>query len=1024
MSRSEWFDGPAGPDDGSARPRGGSDGPAAPARPAMRRRRGPLGTTIVVLLAVIVLGGIAADLLTDIWWYDSVGFRSVFVKELTTKLGIFVGAALLTGAAVGASLVVAYRTRPLYVPVTQAQQVLEQYRQAIEPLRRLAVIVIPVVLGLLAGSGSMGAWRTFLLWANREPFGVEDPQFGMDVGFFVFTLPWLRFIVSFVTVVLVLAFIAGAFTHYVYGGLQLPGRGPTTRAAYVHLGVLGALIALTRAASYWLDRYSLATEKGQLLTGITYTDDKAVLPTKAILAVAALMCAAFFLAAIWSRSWRLPITGVVLLVVTAVVVGGAYPALIQSLRVRPSEKSLEAPYIERNITATRTAFGLNRVKRIPNPAATDADNQDIVRAAANDIPGVRIIDPNVVAPTFRQLEGQRDYYAFPDTLDVDRYTIDEQTRDAVVAVREINLDGLPDNQRNWLNDHTIYTHGYGFYAAYGNQRSAEGDPVFFEGGGRSSLGEYEPRIYFGELSPTYSVVGAPAGASPREFDFPAGGDGEVAVNNTYAGEGGVPIGSALRRFAYAVKYREANFLLSDAVNSSSRILDHRSPTERVERVAPWLRLDGNVYPAVVEGRVQWIVDGFTTSASYPNSRLLELAEATSDSVAQRSNVVTVGAGQVNYVRNAVKATVDAHDGSVKLYGWDTGDPMLKAWSKAFPGAVRPLSEISGDLMAHIRYPQDLLKVQRELITEYHVLNPGDFYSGSDRWRVPRDPFAPAQDQPVVFQSIAMPGEDEAAFSITSPFVPASNNEAGREILRGLLAVDADAGSEAGRPAEDYGSLRLLEFGSTTPAGPGQVLNQIQNSPVRSQNPAEQLSLAQYITNNSQSGKELTFGNLLTFPLEGRMFYVQPIYVQAASGSGSFPQNKINVAVYGTTVAWGDTLEQAVSGLFGAEQPGESPPEPGEPAEPGEPGEPTTPGGSAAAQLAAALTEIQNAYAAGQEALKTGDFAAYGVAQQRLDAAIKRAQAIAPQLIPDAATPSPSPSPGGSAAGSPSPSPTG
>jgi uncharacterized membrane protein (UPF0182 family) len=414
--------------------------------------------------------------------------------------------------------------------------------------------------------------------------------------------------------------------------------------------------------------------------------------------------------------------------------------------------------------------------------------------------------------------------------------------------------------------------------------------------------------------------------------------------------------------------------------------------------------------------VQWIVDGFTTSASYPNSRLIELAEATSDSVAQRSNVVTVGAGQVNYVRNAVKATVDAHDGTVKLYGWDTNDPMLKAWSKAFPGSVRPISEISGDLMAHIRYPQDLLKVQRELITEYHVTNPGDFYSGSDRWRVPRDPFQPAQDQPVVFQSIAMPGEDRAAFSITSPFVPASDNEAGREILRGLLAVDADAGTEAGRPAEDYGSLRLLEFGSATPAGPGQVLNQIQNSPVRSQNPAEQLSLAQYITNNSQSGKQLTFGNLLTFPLEGRMFYVQPIYVQAAAGSGSFPQNKINVAVYGTTVAWGDTLEQAVSGLFGAEEEGDSPPEPGEPTDPQEP---STPPASPAAQLAAALTEIQNAYAAGQEALKTGDFAAYGVAQQRLDAAIKRAQALAPQLNLDV-----TPSPSGSPTPSPSPPPTG
>ena len=1013
MSRSEWFDGPAGPGDGSSRPDGGDEGQGRPPRATGRRRRGPLGTTLLILLGVVVIGGIVADVLTDVWWYDSVGFKGVFVKELTAKLGIFVVAALVTGGVVASSLVIAYRTRPLYIPVTPAQQVLEQYRQAIEPLRRLAVWVVPVVLGLLAGSGSMGAWKTFLLWANREPFGIKDPQFGLDVGFFVFTLPWLRFVVSFVTVVLVLAFVAAAFTHYVYGGLQLPGRGPTTRAAYVHLGVLGALIALTRAASYWLDRYSLSTQKGSLLTGITYTDDKAVLPTKAILAVAAVMCAMFFLAAIWSRSWRLPVTGVVLLVVTAVVAGSIYPALIQSLKVNPSQKSLEAPYIQRNIEATRAAFGLDRVKRIQNPTAAETENKDVLRAAANDIPGVRIIDPNVVAPTFRQLEGQRDYYAFPDTLDVDRYTIDKQTRDAVVAVREINLEGLPDNQRNWLNDHTVYTHGYGFYAAYGNQRTTEGDPVFFEGGGRSALGEYEPRTYFGELSPAYSVVGAEKGSAPREFDYPAGGDGDVAVQNTYSGNGGVPIGSTLRRLAYAIKYREANFLLSDAVNSASRILDHRTPTERVERVAPWLRLDGNVYPAVVQGRVQWIVDGFTTSANYPNSRLIELAEATSDSVAQRSNVVTVGTGQVNYVRNAVKATVDAYTGAVKLYGWDTKDPMLKAWSNAFPGSVRPLSEISGDLMAHIRYPQDLLKVQRELLTEYHVTNPGDFYSGSDKWRVPRDPSMATQDQPVVFQSIAMPGEAEAAFSITTPFVPASNTEAGREILRGLLAVDADAGNQAGKPAQDYGLLRLLEYGSATPAGPGQVLNQIQNSPVRSQNPSEQLSLAQYITQNSQSGKILTFGNLLSFPLEGRMFYVQPLYVQAASGSGSFPQNKVTVAVYGTTVAWGDTLAQAVTGLFG---------EGSQAQEPTEPGGPPSPTGGIGAQLTAALTEIQAAYDAGQEALKKGDFAAYGDAQKRLDAAIRRAQALAPQLTvtSPSATPSPSPtaspSPSASASG--------
>lgn len=1013
---SQWYEGSDTPDEGAARPGRGQGGPPAGAAPRGRRRRGPLLPTLLVLIALAVLAGIAADVLTDLWWYDSVGYRNVFTTELATKAVIFLLAALLTGAAVASSLVIAYRTRPIYVPTTPAQQVLEQYRQAIEPLRRIAVVVVPAVLGLLAGSGSMGSWKTYLLWANGGDFGTKDPQFGLDVGFFVFTLPWLTFLVGFVTVVLVLAFVAAAFTHYVYGGVQLPGRGPTTRAAFVHLGILGALVALTRAASYWLDRYTLSTQRGSLLTGITYTDATAVLPTKAILAVAAVMCAGFFVAAIWSRSWRLPVTGVALLVVTALLVGSAYPALIQSIKVNPSAKSLESPYIGRNITATSAAFGLDRVTRIENPVPTTSPDDAALGKTAAAIPGVRVIDPNVVAQSFKQLKGQREYYAFPDILDVDRYTIDGKASDAVVAVREINVDGLPAGQRNWLNDHTVYTHGYGFYGAYGNQRTAEGDPVFFESGDQSTLGKYEPRIYFGELSPEYSVVGAPRGASPREFDYPSSEGGDVQINNTYTGTGGVPIGSLLRRAAYALKYKEANFLLSDAVNGSSRLLDHRTPKERVERVAPWLELDGNVYPAVIDGRVQWIVDGFTTSDSYPNSRLLDLADATSDSVAERSSVVTVRTGQVNYLRNAVKATVDAYDGSVRLYAWDTKDPVLKAWSSAFGNSVRPLSDISGDLMSHLRYPQDLLKVQRQLLTEYHVTNPGDFFSGSDRWRVPRDPSVPAQDQPVVFQSIAMPGESSAAFSITTSFVPSANSEQGREILRGLLAVNADAGSTDATPAPGYGSLRLLEFGAATPPGPGQVVNQIQNSNTRSQNETEPLTLAQYITNNSGSGKALTFGNLLTFPLAGKMFYVQPIYVQASGGSGSFPQNKVSVVAYDNRIAWGDTVAQALGGLFGQSAGGDT-------GGGGGGGGGTTPGGGTGtgtlqAQLAAAISEIQAAYTAGQQALTKSDFTAYGAAQKRLAAAIAKADALAAQLGTATPTPSASPSP------SPSATPTG
>ncbi len=383
-------------------------------------------------------------------------------------------------------------------------------------------------------------------------------------------------------------------------------------------------------------------------------------------------------------------------------------------------------------------------------------------------------------------------------------------------------------------------------------------------------------------------------------------------------------------------------------------------------------------------------------------------------MAQRSNVVQVRTGEANYVRNAVKATVDAYDGSVKLYGWDTSDPILKAWSQAFGNTVRPISEISGDLMSHIRYPQDLIKIQRDLLNEYHITDADDFYTGNDRWRVPRDPSLSTQDIPVVFQSIALPGEDRASFSITSPFVPASNAEGGREILRGLLAVDADAGSTAGQRAENFGKLRLVEYSSNqAPSGPGQVRNQIQNSNVRSQNPAEQLGLAQYITNNSSGGKKLTFGNLLTFPLQGRTFYVQPIDLRAGLGGlGLVPaeqDHRRRVRLerrlgrhagpgHHRTLRRGPGRAGGLGGDGGggayADRPGTGLPQ----------------------QLSAAIAEIQAAYQAGQEALSKSDFTAYGEAQKQLSAAIARADELARQLGTTAptATPSASPSPAPSA----------
>ncbi|MGN6634511.1 MAG: UPF0182 family membrane protein, partial [Oryzihumus sp.] len=949
----------------------------------------------------------------------SIGFERVFTTELTTKVLLFAGGGLVTAGLVASSLVIAYRQRPVYAPVSPEQQNLDHYREMLDPVRKLGTVGIPVVLGLFAGSAAASQWQTWLLWANRVPFDRKDAQFGLDIGFFVFTLPWLRFLVGFLTMALVLATAAAALTHYVYGGLRLQGRGErTTTAARIHLSLLLAALVLVRAASPWLDRYSLTTQDSRLITGITYTDAHAVMPTKAILAVAAVMCAALFVATIWTKSWRLPIVGVSLLVVCAVVVGGIYPALVQSLKVKPSEKSLEAPYIDRNIKATRDAYGLTTAQVQPYKAETTV-SQGQLRNDADTIPGIRLVDPAMVSPTFKQLQAVKSYYQFPDALDVDRYPVDGKLNDTVIAVRELDLAGVPDSQRGWVNDHTVYTHGFGVVAAYGNKRGDDGQPVFFEQNipPSGALGSFQPRVYFGESSPDYSIVGGPANGPKRELDYPdSSANGQQ--NTTYTGKGGVAIGSFLRQAAYAIKYRELKIMLSDTVNSQSRILDDRTPRERVQKVAPWLTLDGNPYPAVIDGRIQWIVDGYTTSSNYPYSRLQSIDNATSDSLTSRSTSVTaLEQGQVNYIRNSVKATVDAYDGSVHLYAWDNQDPMLKAWSKAFPGTVEPMSAISGSLMAHLRYPEDLFKVQRLMLARYHVTDAGSFYGGQDFWRVPSDPTQEQKvvDQPPYYLSVAMPGQSSPAFSLTTTFMPQGD----RQVLAGFMAVDADAGSTTGQRRADYGAMRLLELPrDTTVRGPGQVQNDIESSNIGS--PRFTQTLSQFLSLNRQGGSHVDLGNLLTLPVGGGLLYVEPIYVSGTAGS-SYPLSRVVVVAFGDKLAWSDTLTGALDGLFGGNAgavAGDS--GSGGTTPPPSTGSTGTGSTGSSTALSKALADAQRAYAAGQDALKRGDFAAYGQAQKDLQDAIARAVAAQPKGGSVTVTPSPSTSatanPSGSATG--------
>jgi uncharacterized protein len=991
---------------GPARPR--------PPMPQFSRPRGPLVPTLVILAALILVVTWAAGVWTDVLWFDSVGFTKVFWVELWTKIGLFVVSGAITASVVASSLLIGYRTRPVYPPVSEEQQNLDHYRELLEPLRRLATIAAPVILGIFAGSAGASQWKTFLLWSNRVPFGSKDAQFKLDIGFFVFTLPWLQFIVGFLTMTLILGLLAAAATHYVYGGLQLQTKGErTTTAARVHLSLLLAALVLVRAGSWWLERYSLTTKDSRLITGLTYTDQHAVLPTKAFLAVAAVMCAALFVATIWTHSWRLPAVGVASLVVCAIVVGGIIPAMVQSFKVRPSEKSLEAPFIDRNIKATREAYGLSGAQVTQYKASTKA-SQGQLRNDTATIPGIRLVDPSVVSPTFKQLQAVKNYYQFPDALDVDRYAIDGALRDTVVAVRELQQDGLPASQRNWVNDHTVYTHGFGLVAAYGNRTGDDGQPVFYQQNipPVGPLGAFEPRVYFGEQSPDYSIVGGPANGPKKELDYPDSSP-TGQQNNTYAGKGGVAIGDFARKVAYAIKYRELKILLSDTVVPGSRLMDHRTPRERVERVAPWLTLDGNSYPAVVDGKVQWILDGYTTSADYPYSRLQQINNATADSLTARTtSVQALEAGQVNYIRNSVKATVDAYDGSVKLYVWDDKDPLLKAWTKAFGGTVRPMSEISGSLMAHLRYPEDIFKVQRSLMAKYHVTDPGAFYGGQDYWTVPDDPTQETRkvDQPPYYLSIAMPGQPGPSFSVTTTFMPQGD----RPVLAGFMAVDANAGNVAGKRREGYGALRLLELPrDTTVKGPGQVQNDIESSNISS--PRFTLTLSQFLNNNRTQGSQITLGNQLTLPVGGGLLYVEPIYVSAKTGS-SYPLSRAIVVAFGNQLAWSDTLSGALDGLFGGNS-GVSTADSGT-------GAPTTPpattgkgtGGTATSPaLKAALEDAQKAFTDGQEALKRGDFAAYGQAQKRLQAAIAEAVAAAPSgsvtlPAPGATKAAPSPAP--------------
>ena len=999
------------------------------------------GTKILigVVLALVVVVGLffgLSQFITDLMWYGQLGFQNVVWTQLGVKFGLWAAYALLMALVSYVSAWLAIRARPDSSDGSTFRikdDVIEVGKSFSSKTARRAAVVVSLVVGVMFGSQFNSNWSEILLMFNAQSFGTADPQFGIDNGFYVFVLPGLRLVMSAVSMLLLMGIVFSVVTHAMMGGIRFTmpvhGRGvlAVTKRARRQIGIWLILNMLAWSARQVIGVFTHLTQQGDRITGAAYTTVHATIPVTFIMAAITAMLGVFLgvwlmrshalegaakpsvRAAAALKAWRTPVIAIAAALVVSLVLTVAWPMLLQRFKVNPNAQEMESTYIQRNINATQQAYGLDKVK-VEQYKATTKGKSGALSSEAESTAQIRLLDPQVVSPTFKQLQQSKQYYTFADTLAVDKYDIDGVSQDTVIAARELDLEG--NDNRNWVNDHTVYTHGYGVVAAYGNKVAADGQPQFFESsiptqGKLTESQKYEPRIYFSPNAPEYSIVGAPKGMDSWEFDYPTGSQG---ATNTFDGDGGPSVGNIFSRLLYAVRFGSDQILFSDRVTSDSQILYDRSPKERVAKVAPYLTLDGRVYPAVVDGRVKWIVDGYTTSDAYPYSQMTDLGSVTQDSTTKTSNTIqALGSQKANYIRNSVKATVDAYDGSVELYAWDANDPVLKAWEKIFPGQYHQLSDISGDLMSHMRYPESLFKVQRELLSKYHVTSANQYYSGEDFWQTPVDPTESQsqQDQdilqPPYYLTLQTGGTKEPVFSLTSTYIPAGQST--REILTGFLSVDSDAGNEKGKIGSNYGTIRLQELpkDSNVP-GPGQAQNNFNaNADV-----SKELNLLQ------SGDTQVVRGNLLTLPLGGGLVYVQPVYVKS-SGATSFPLLKKTLVAFGDQVGFADTLDEALDQVFGGDSgaaagdaenvsgdgssgdqsSGISGDQSGSDTNGGQSG--TTDGKSDSGsssdrspELQQALNDAAQAMKDSQSAMKNGDWTAYGKAQKELEDALNKA----------------------------------
>ena len=862
------------------------------------------GLSFLVFVGIIgfSIARAIATFFTNYLWFDSVDLNAVWIKILLTKSILVAATSLLAFAFIFVNLRLAVRATPVMdiFESFESQDPLTRFREFFNERFLKYRLWGAIGLSLFLGAGASQLWEQVLLFLNQKSFGVADPVFQYDVSSYVFGLPLYRLFVSwgfqlviFTSFIIILFFIAT-------GALQLrQGRLPeVSSGAKAHLSVLLAFVAVLKALAYRLDSMELLYSPRGKVFGASYTDVVAHLPALNLLILISLFGAILLLVNIKRRGWLLPATAISLWLAVSIIVGGVVPAAIQRFRVVPDELNKELPYVENHIDYTRLAYGLDSIEEKSFEASPNLTDNDI-SDNAQTVDNIRLWDPTVLAETYSQLQEIRAYYAL-DEVDVDRYRINGELTQVMVSARELDQTNLP--AVGWVNERLQYTHGYGVVFSPANNVASQGQPDFYVKGvpATTTVSELEveqPRIYFGESAESVEYV--VVNSLQDEVDYPLSTEGQSVAYTNYSGDGGVGIGSFFRRLGFALRYGELNLLISNQLSDDSKLIMERNVVSRVKKAAPFLYTDNDPYLALIDGNLFWIIDMYTVSDKYPYAQ-----PADTRRINENSGLPT----NFNYLRNSVKAVVNAYDGTMNFYVVDENDPLILSYKDIFPNLFTQKSSMRSELLDHIRYPEDLFTIQSDMYRDYHMTDPRVFYADEDPWVIPSDSsttprvatlrgeFTEIGFKPMLpyYLLMSLPGESDLSYLIFQPFNPEN-----RPNMQSFLVADADP--------ENYG--QLIDFRLPKGEfvdGPSQVATRINQDP----------DISQIFTLLDQQGSSVIKGNLFVVPINQSILYYQPIYLQGEQNP--LPEFKFVVVVFQDRIIMEESLSEALASVFGGD----------------------------------------------------------------------------------------------------------